>query len=146
MLRRRLVNKNNSVCLGRAGCHEHSDDSWELPISIWVAVSRAGNFFSPASWKLGGLTRHIFGGGPESNLPLSVSLSWHIYPSLFWPVERGAAADFQRTRVSGSWSFTVVFVALSHYFSDCGNVLALSSINPSPRGCWIHDIWIFLLY
>lgn len=34
----------------------------------------------------------------------------------------------------------MVFVALSHcYLSDRGNVLALSPINPSPRGRWTHD-------
>lgn len=53
MSQRRLVNKNNSVCLGRSDYHGHTDDSWESPISIRVAVSRAGNFFSPASWKPG---------------------------------------------------------------------------------------------
>jgi len=46
-------------------------------------ASRAGNFFSPASWKQGGLTRHRFGGGSESNLPRSLSLSPPLFSHLF---------------------------------------------------------------
>ncbi|KAL0111757.1 hypothetical protein PUN28_013149 [Cardiocondyla obscurior] len=87
-----------------------------------------------------GLTRHRFGGGPESNLLLSVSLSaTRLYPSPFRSAGE-AAADFKRTRVSGSRSYRTVFVVPSrHYLSDRGNVLALSSINPSPRVRRSHD-------
>jgi hypothetical protein len=48
-------------------------------------TSRAGNFFSPASWKQGGLTRHRFGGASESNLPRSLflSLSLPLFSHLF---------------------------------------------------------------
>jgi len=50
-------------------------------------ISCAANFFSPASWKREGLTRHRFGGGSESNLPHSpsLSLSLSLYSLIFSP-------------------------------------------------------------
>lgn len=39
--------------------------------AVSFSLARAVSFFSPASWKLGGLIRHRFGGDPESNLLLS---------------------------------------------------------------------------
>ncbi|EFN72929.1 hypothetical protein EAG_11220 [Camponotus floridanus] len=74
-----------------------------------------------------------------SFVPTNASVKLSL-PASFRPKQLHRA-DFQRTWVSGSRSFTVVFVALSHcYLSDRGNVLALSPINPSPRDHWTHDI------
>lgn len=125
--------------------HADFDTDRGFSRSLFLSLSRTASFFSPASWKLGGLTRHRFGGDPESNLLLSVPLPsffFHSLPASFRPKQLHRA-DFQRTWVSGSRSFTVVFVALSHcYLSDRGNVLALSPINPSPRDHWTHDIHV----
>lgn len=61
--------------------------------AVSFSLARAASFFSPASWKLGGLTRHRFGGDPESNLLLSPFLPLSLIarlPVSFRPREAAA--------------------------------------------------------
>lgn len=63
-------------------------------LAVSFSLARAVSFFSPASWKPGGLIRHRFAGDPESNLLLSPFLLFSSTPRppvSFRPREAAAA-------------------------------------------------------